>query len=206
MTGSNETIASVLKTPFLVAPSVSTSMPALHVRSAGAQPSAASALASRAPSRWARSPRSRAMATTSPTCAAVYTVPRSVGFVSDSTEGCEWWGSPQRVASNACRSVAGLTRNASPAMPRTTAPPPNIDVAPHSLCRMCAVSWHRTDPHGGHSAASPIELAAVPLITGNTSACGCSNTAHGPCRAAVRSTRRLRTPMRSPCSRRSSQP
>jgi hypothetical protein len=56
--------------------------------------------------------------------------------------------------------------------PRITAPPLNSDVAPPSLTMMCADSWHSTLPHGGHSADSASELAAVPLITGNTSACG----------------------------------
>ena len=58
-------------------------------------------------------------------------------------------------------------RKSSPGTPRITAPPPSSDVAPHSLLRMCAVSWHSTAPHGGHSALSDRALAAVPLVTGN---------------------------------------
>ena len=67
-------------------------------------------------------------------------------------------------------------RKSGPGMPRIAAPPPSIDVAAHSLLRMCADSWHSTDPHGGHNELSESALAAVPLVTGNTRAVGCSNT------------------------------
>ncbi len=67
-------------------------------------------------------------------------------------------------------------RKSSPGTPRIAAPPPSSEVEPHSLLRMCADSWHSTAPHGGHSALSDRALAAVPLVTGNTRAVGCSNT------------------------------
>ena len=54
--GSNTTTASALIAPFLVAPSDSTSTPARQVSSAGVQPSAATALANRAPSMCTRRP------------------------------------------------------------------------------------------------------------------------------------------------------
>ena len=60
--GSNTTIASADRAPFFVAPRVSASMPARQVRSAGAHPSAATAFATRAPSRCTRSPRPCAIA------------------------------------------------------------------------------------------------------------------------------------------------
>ena len=49
-------------------------------------------------------------------------------------------------------------------------------MAPPSLLRMWADSWHSTAPHGGHSADNPSALAAVPLTTGNTVTSGCSKT------------------------------
>ena len=67
-------------------------------------------------------------------------------------------------------------RKSRPGTPRSTAPPPSIDVAPHSLFSTWAVSWHSTAPQGGQSALSDSALAAVPLVTGNTRASGCSNT------------------------------
>ena len=106
----------------------------------------------------------------------MYDVPWSVGQVSDTTAGWEWCGSPQRVASSAAVTAAGVSLNDGPGSPRMTAPPPNIDVAPPSLLRMCADSWHSTAPHGGHSADSPRALAAVPLTTGNTATSGYSKT------------------------------
>lgn len=101
----------------------------------------------------------------------------SVGWVNESTRGCEWWMSPQRVAANAAASVAGCIRWSSPPTPRSSRPPPIIDVAAASLLRMCAVSWQSTAPHGGHIELSASALAAVPLVTGKTRAPGCSNTA-----------------------------
>ena len=67
MRSSKATIASALSAPFLVAPSDSTSTPARQVTSAGAQPREATAFASRAPSRWVRSPNSRTIAVSSVT-------------------------------------------------------------------------------------------------------------------------------------------
>jgi hypothetical protein len=50
--------------PFLVPPKLTASTPAFQVISAGVQPSAASALAKRAPSRWTFEPNSRETAVT----------------------------------------------------------------------------------------------------------------------------------------------
>jgi hypothetical protein len=49
--GSNSTTASTPMQPFLVPPKLTASIPAFHVISAGVHPSAAQALAKRAPSR-----------------------------------------------------------------------------------------------------------------------------------------------------------
>jgi hypothetical protein len=57
----NTTTASAPMAPFLVAPKESTSTPRRQVASAGAQPSAAIALAKRAPSMCTRRPYSRAI-------------------------------------------------------------------------------------------------------------------------------------------------
>src|SRR5688572_25830233 len=100
----------------------------------------------------------------------------SVGWVNDSTAGCEWCGSPQRMPSRAPCNESGVIRKSAPEMPLIAAPPPSSDVDAHSLLRMCAESWHNTDPHGGHKALRERALAAVPLVTGNTRAVGCSNT------------------------------
>ena len=59
-------------------------------------------------------------------------------------------------------------RKSAPGMPRIAAPPLSNDVEAHSLLRMCADSWHSTDPHGGQGALSERALAAVPLVTGKT--------------------------------------
>src|SRR6476620_3025579 len=95
-------------------------------------------------------------------------VPRSVGCTIDTTAGCEWWASPHRVVAKASSTAAGVRRPcSSPGSARVTALV-NSDVEPHSLTTLWAVSWHSTDPHGGHKAESPRALAAVPDTTGNT--------------------------------------
>ena len=104
---SKATIASALSAPFLVAPSDSTSTPARHVTSAGEQPRAATAFAMRAPSTWARSPSSRAIAVSSLTWSGRYSVPRSLGSVRDSTLGWLSCGSPHLTESSAARSRSG---------------------------------------------------------------------------------------------------
>lgn len=45
--------------------------------------------------------------------------------------------------------TAGHTRNSSPGRPRITTPRPSRNVAPPSLFRMWADSWHSNAPHGG---------------------------------------------------------
>ncbi len=185
---SNATIASALIAPFLVAPRVSTSMPARQVRSAGAQPRAATAFAIRAPSRWARSPCSRPIAVSPATCSGWYTVPKSLGSVSDSTLGWLSCGSPHLTASSAARRLSGSISACGPSTPCITAPPLSNDVAPPSAPMMCADGWHRTAPHGGVAAESAREFAAVPLVTGKTRAVGCSKTVRTTsCRCAVSS-------------------
>ena len=53
---------------------------------------------------------------------------------------------------------------------------------------MWADGWHSTAPQGGVAAERLSELAAVPLVTGNTRAVGCSNTVRTTsCRWAVSS-------------------
>src|SRR5918994_2445541 len=96
----------------------------------------------------------------------------SVGWVNDSTAGCEWCGSPQRMPSRAPCSASGVIRKSGPEMPLIAAPPPSSDVDAHSLLRMCAESWHNTDPHGGHQALSEEALGAVPPLPGKTPAGG----------------------------------
>src|SRR6266853_5225512 len=75
------TTASAVSAPFLVAPNDRMSTPAFHVASAGVEPSRATALARRAPSRCTQRRRARATSTIARTSASVYTVLASVPWV-----------------------------------------------------------------------------------------------------------------------------
>ena len=143
--GSKHTIASVLSAPFFIAPSDSASMPARHVRSAGVHPRAAIALATRPPSRCARRPRSCATSTSSGSGPAnrrchdrseqSVTAPRAASGVGRPSG----WG---RGRAEACRARTGSCRRQRP----HHCAAPEHRCRPHSLCRMCAVSWQRTAP------------------------------------------------------------
>ena len=91
-------------------PNDSTSTPRRQVTSAGRQPSAAMALAKRAPSMCTRMPYARATPMSSSSSSSRYTVPRSVACVRLSAAGWTRPECPIPARSRAARSASGRSR------------------------------------------------------------------------------------------------
>ena len=162
--------------PFLVPPKETTSAPTSVVSAARetpearrcvAEPSAVD-VAGPCPRPWACSARAVSSS-------AEYTVPSSVLWVTLTTLGWLWWGSPQPCA---CRSTSSGVSRASVVGTVSSLSPASFSGAPHSSTWMWAFSVQITASHRRVSACRETTLAPVPLKTGYACAVGpnCSRT------------------------------
>ena len=163
--GSKKISASAFIPPFLTKPNDSTSTPARHVRSAGLSPVNATALANRAPSMWKPSLRaSRDLAERGDLGGAIGQP--IFGRIGDrQRHRLAPGGRRSGRARTPPRPSSGVTFAPAPGSRVSLAPCVKNPGAPASSCSICACSWHRIAPVGGHRAASPRQLAAVPVVT-----------------------------------------